>query len=256
VLPEAAPTVTAAGDILLGTDPSAPPAPPIDDQGQRYSADDMNRARTQEKEKLYPQMQQLREEMSQLRQERDTRVAEEAAAAQAKTEAAAQAEKDKLARDTDVRSLLEVKEREWTERLEAERKAREDALTLLAKEQERAELAAYRQRAVAASSDNIMPELADMVQGGSVEEIDASIASLAERSARILESAQAAMGAQRQAQLGTRVTSPLVGGLEKEPGDRPITADDIKNMSMGEYEKYRSRLLGAAANSRGRGIFG
>jgi hypothetical protein len=90
-----------------------------------------------------------------------------------------------------VRTLLESKEREWAERLEAERLEREKAFALLEHERQFQDLMAYRQQRMAEEQDSIIPELLDLITGESPEEIEASIAGLKERSSRI-ESAQSA----------------------------------------------------------------
>jgi len=80
-----------------------------------YTDEDLKRVREQEKSKLYPQIDSLKEEINLLKKEREDRLAEvnrmaEEKAAEAK--AAAEA-------DMDVRSLLEQKEKEWADKFTA-----------------------------------------------------------------------------------------------------------------------------------------
>ena len=219
---------------------------------EAYSADDISRAREQEKQKLYPQLERLKDEVSQLRKEREQREEEEARMrADAEAEAKRRAEEE-----MDVRSLLQQKEMEFTQQLEAERIERERAFALLDQERQFQEVQAYRQQRLESERDNIIPELVDLIDGASPEDIEASIESLKERSARILESAQQAMTSARRDMAGSRVTAPAAGPLDTDTENRSFSPEDIRNMSVSDYQKYRERLLGNAASSRGRGLFG
>jgi hypothetical protein len=219
---------------------------------ESYSADDMAKAREQEKQKLYPTVEKLKEERDQLRKERDERDTADIAQ---KTEAAAEAKKRAEA-EMDVRSLLEQKEMEWSQQLDAERMERERAFALLDQERQYQEVQTYRHDRLEAERDNIIPELVDLISGSNSDEIEASIANLKERSERILESAQQAMTSARRDMAGSRVTAPSSGPLDTDTGNQSFTPEDIRNMSISDYQKYRERLLGTAASSRGRGLFG
>jgi len=217
-----------------------------------FTAEDVSKAREQEKQKLYPQLERLKDEVSNLRKERDDREADEARAkAQADADAKRRAEED-----MDVRSLLAQKEQEWGQQLEAERTERERAIALLDQERQYQELQAWKVARVETERDNIMPELLDLVNGSSPDEIENSITSLRDRTARILDSAQQAMSSARRDMAGTRITTPAAGPLDTN-SERQFTPDDISKMSMSDYQKYRERLIGAgASSSRGRGLFG
>jgi hypothetical protein len=217
-----------------------------------FTAEDIARVREQEKSKVYPQLERMKEEISALKREKEQRDAEEAAAA---AEAEAQARR-KAEEEMEVRDLLSKKEQEFTAQLEAERLERERAFALLETEKRFQELQSYRQQRVEQERDAIIPELLDLVDGSSLEEIDASINSLRERSERILESAQQAMQSARRDMAGSRVTAPAAGPLDTDPDNRMYTPDDIRGMSMADYMKNRQRLLGESASSRGRGLFG
>lgn len=213
--------------------------------------DAVEKAREQEKSKLYPQIESLKEELAALRREKDEREAEEA-----RLRAEAEAEAKRLREEEmDVRELLRSKEQEWSERLEQERLERERAIALLDQERHYQELMAYRQQRLEAERDNIMPELIDLVDGGSAEEIEASINSLKDRTSRILESAQQAMTSARRDMAGTRITDPAAGPLDTNT-ERQFSPEDISNMSMSEYQKYRASLLGSNASGGNRGLFG
>lgn len=228
---------------------------PVKDQAlvdKAYSEEDLKRVREQEKSKLYPQIDSLKEELNLLKKEREERIAEAAArAAEAEAEA-----KKKAEAEMDVRQLLESKEQEWAQKLEAERLERERAFTLLERERQYAELTEYRTRRLEDERDNIMPELVDLISGNTPEEIEQSITGLRERSARILESAQSAMQNARKEMTGSRVTAPPSGPMDTNMEQNSFTAEQIAAMSVTEYAKYRGKLLGKSAMDRGKGIFG
>jgi hypothetical protein len=235
--------------------PTAPLVTPVKDQAltdKAYSEDDLKKVREQEKSKLYPQIDSLKEELNLLKKEREERIAEAAArAAEAEAEA-----KKKAESEMDVRQLLEAKEQEWAQKLEAERGERERAFTLLERERQYAELSEYRTRRLEDERDNIMPELVDLISGNTPDEIEQSITGLRERSSRILESAQSAMQNARKEMTGSRVTAPPSGPMDTNMEQNSFTAEQIAAMSVTEYAKYRGKLLGKSASDRGKGIFG
>lgn len=221
-------------------------------QVKTYSEEDLHKVREQEKSKLYPQIESLKEELNSLKQDRESRLEEEARLrAEAEAEAKRRAEEE-----MDVRELLSAKEQEWAERLETERKERETAFALLERERQFNEIQNYRNARLEEERENIMPELLDLISGNTPEEIEESIAGLKVRSSRILESAQQAMSSARREMTGSRVTSPPSGPLDTNSEQQTFTAEQIAAMSVSEYAKYRGKLLGQAASDRGKGLFG
>ncbi len=217
-----------------------------------YTDEDLKRVREQEKSKLYPQIDSLKEELALIKKREEERLAE---AEKVRLEAEAEAKK-KAEAEMDLRQLLETKEKEWKESLEAERLEREKAFLLLERERQYAELTEYRSRRLEEERDNIMPELVDLISGNNPEEIEQSIAGLRERSSRILESAQSAMQNARKEMTGSRVTAPASGPMDTNTENNQLTAEQIAAMSVTEYAKYRGKLLGKAASDRNKGIFG
>jgi hypothetical protein len=55
---------------------------------------------------------------------------------------------------------------------------------------------------------------------------------------------------------GSRVTAPPTGPMDTNLEQNQLTAEQISAMSVTEYAKHRSKLLGKAANDRNKGIFG
>lgn len=236
---------------VQGTAPAAQQVPPASNfvEQKGYTEVDLQRVREQEKSKLYPQIDSLKEEINLLKKDREAQLAEANRIAAEKEEEA----RKKAEAEMDVRQLLEQKENEWKSQLEEIRQenARKDAL--LERERQYSELTAYRNQRIKEEENNIMPELLDMVSGNSADEIEQSIAGLKERSSKILESAQAAIQQQRRDMKGTSTTLPPT--MENNSGQQSFTADQIAAMSVTEYAKYRDNLL-PNANARNKGIFG
>lgn len=221
-------------------------------------AEAIQKARAQEKAKLYPQMEKLQEELASLKKERDERQAKEAErkAQRAAREAEAAAERRKQEEsELEVRDLLAKKEQEFQQQLAAERAEREKAFALLEREREFQELNSYRQSRLEAERENIVPELIDLVSGNTKDELEASIADLKARSAKLLESVAQVAQQTRKDMQGARITVPASGPLDNDSDSRSYTPDSISNMSMADYAKNRAKLLGNT-NTRGQGLFG
>lgn len=221
-----------------------------------YTEDDLAKVRSQEKDKLYPVIEQLKEEVSSLRKEKEDRAARLAAEEAEKEAATAAKEKEEREAELEVRDLLKVKEQEWQEQLERERQERERAFALLEQERSFADLQNYRNQRLEQERENVIPELLDLLTGNSREEIDASLEGLKERSAKILESAQQAMQATRRDMAGTRATLPPAGPLENNSSQRQFTAQEIASMSVQEYAQYREKLLSEKARGVTQGLLG
>ncbi|CAB4137929.1 hypothetical protein UFOVP325_148 [uncultured Caudovirales phage] len=218
----------------------------------------IQKARAQEKAKLYPQMEKLQEELSLLRskeQEREAKDAERKAARAARDAEAAAEKKKQEEAELEVRDLLAKKEQEWKTQLESERLEREKAFALLEREREFQELQQYRSQRLEAERESIIPELIDMIAGNSKDEIEQSIFKLKEKSAQIFDSVSAAAQQSRKEMSGTRITAPASGPLDNDSEQRSYTPDNISNMSMADYAKNRAKLLGNT-NNRGQGLFG
>ena len=224
-----------------------------------YTADDIAKAREQEKAKLYPQLEKMKEELASLKREREetaareaerqTRIAEEESRA-------AQLKKEQEENELSFKDLLKKKEQEFQSQLENERLERERAIALLDQERKFQELMNYRQSRLEQERENIIPELIDLIEGDTQDAIEQSISTLKEKSARILDSAQQAMQSARAQMAGPRITAPASGPLDTNSDTQSLTPDSIREMSLADYAKQRAKLLGNAANNRGQGLFG
>lgn len=223
-----------------------------------FTAEDIAKARQQEKAKVYGTVEKLQEELAALKQREAEREAKEAErkAARAAREAEAAAEKKKQEEaELEVRDLLAKKEKEFQAQLEQERAARESAFALLEREREFQELQQYRVDRINSERENIIPELIDMVSGNSKDEIEQSILRLKEKSAQIFDSVAQASQQTRKEMVGARITAPASGPLDNDSAQASFTPEAIANMSQAEYAKHRAKLLNNP-NNRGQGLFG
>jgi hypothetical protein len=223
-----------------------------------YTADDIAKAREQEKAKLYPQMEKMKEELAAAKARAEDAAAKEAERENLRASLEKEAEvkrKQEEEEQMSFKELLAKKEQEFSSQLENERLERERAFALLEQERRFQELMNYRQNRLEQERDNIVPELIDLIQGNTPDEVESSIATLKEKSSSILQSAQAAMQSAKQQMAGTRITAPASGPLDNDSSQQSLTPDSIRDLSMAEYAKQRAKLLGTAASNRGQGLF-
>jgi hypothetical protein len=225
----------------------------------QFSADDIAKARAQEKAKLYPQVEKLQDELAILKKEREERErleGERAAQRQAREAERAALKKAQQEEEMSFKDLLKTKEQEFAAQLEQERLEREKAFALLDREREFQELQQYRQARLEQERDNIIPELIDLISGNNKDEIEQSIAGLKDRSSRIFDSVAQVQQQSRKDMVGTRATLPASGPLDNDSAQTQFSPEAIANMSAAEYMKHRDKLLGTAGNNRGQGLFG
>lgn len=239
------------------TVPSTNPAPPT-----TFTQADLERVRQQEKDKLYKELEGLRKaaealptvtaELETLRQEREARAAAEAAAKEkAEAETKARTESEMSAKE-----LLEARQAEWQAKLDAIQKEREAERAAMEKEKEFSALRDYTQARVAQEQKHIAPELLDLVDGNTPEEIDASIERLKAKSAAIAEKVR---GTQQQMASQQRGVSPAgfstTGPMDMLPSTDTYSAEDIRKMGVREYaEKIRGKFM--TGDARNRGLYG
>jgi len=232
------------GVVVNVPPPAAPPATPMSaEQFEAMLNAERERVRKEEKDKLYPQIQTLNEQLQVLSREREERLA---AQQQAEQEAAELA-KQKAEEEMTARDLLRQYQTESEQRFNELLAERDRERALREKEGEFARVAEYRFRRLAEESDTIAPQLADYVGGASEEEIDRSIALAQQKTAAILAEVQQAQVGQRRSVAPPVSGMPpvdMTGGGEQQ---RALSADDIRNMSVDEYAQLRPQLLGAAS---------
>ena len=230
----------------------------VSNTAAKYTADDLAKARQQEKSKVYGTLEKTQEELASVKKILEEQQAANAArnARRAEREATLAEEKKKQEEsEMDFKELLSTKEKEWQSKLEAEKLEREKAFALLDRERQFQELSAYRQQRLESERESIIPELIDLISGNDKNEIEASIAGLKDRSAKIFESVAAASQLSRKEMVGTRITVPASGPLDNDSAQANLSPDSITNMSMADYAKNRAKLLGSTNNRGGQGLF-
>lgn len=224
-----------------------------------FSEDDLAKARAQEKAKVYPQLEKLQQELAEQKKlAADLAAKEEAREAERVAKAAERAAKKKQEEESELsfKELLSKKEQEFQAQLEAERLEREKAFALLDRERQFQELMSYRSQRIEEERDTIVPQLIDLVNGNTQDEIEQSIATLKDKSAGIMQDVQQATASAKQQMVGARITAPASGPLDNDSEQNSYTPDSIRDMSLADYAKQRAKLLGSAASNRGQGLFG
>ena len=216
---------------------------------QAFTAEDVERIRQEERARYSTEQaraDQLENELAQYRKTEEDRQA-----AQAKVEReTAKAAKKKEEEEMELRDLITRKDQEWQEKLDEERKQRENALAILEQERRHASLQTYLAQRMADEGDKIVPILRDLVAGNSTEEIDASIAMLVEISEHMKNDSVAAVRNINAGRPMAGVTAPPVGPMESSQASRTLTAGEIKDLTPEEYAQDREALLRAASESR------
>lgn len=250
------------GSVTVAVPPEQPPAPANkgwdDEEFLKSPAVTalLEQVRKQEKDKLYPQLSTLKEQVESLTASKQAEI--DAAAEAARK--AAEEEARKRFEESDAKTLIAQKDQEWSQRFEQMQQEREAERAAFEKERQFLELSQYTQSAVqkAIESGEIAPELAPMVTGNNVDEVNASLETVRATSAAIVANMQAAMQ-QAQQVPAPRGVSPTghapVGPMETIGGTRTLSPADIAAMPMHEYAKLRSQL-GVNRESRNVGLFG
>lgn len=234
--------------------------------GERtFSAEDIAKARKEEKDKLYSEITSLKDQWAQaqktLKDIEDQKAQELAAVEQTKREkdAAANAKKEE---EMSAKALLEKKLQEtndtWESRFTQLQTEREQERALLAKEREYNELVEYRNAQLQTNADDIAPQFHNFIVGESREQIDNAIAQAKAATQSIFDEVAAARQQQTSQMRGVAPTGyTALGPLEGSMSQKTYTPADINNMSMAEYAKFRQES-GLAGNdaARSRGLFG
>lgn len=250
--------------ISIPVEKEQAPETPKAQEEQHFSAEDVQKIRQQEKDKMYKRLEDadrrtkaLEEQLSVISAEREQAIKEAEERAKKEAEILRQREMEELSakellskREDEFNQRINQVEQEWSEkfsRLEEERQAQE---ALLEKERYAQQLESYRQRRLNEEQESIIPELRDLIAGNTPEEIENSITVLRERSSAIIESIQQASQPTRVK--GAPVTAPPVGPMDNQEEYQTLSAEDIRNMPMDQYMKMRERLLSATRGPRGR----
>jgi alanyl-tRNA synthetase len=244
--------------ITVPTAPAAPTSTP----DTRFTAADIERARQEEKDKVYGRVddltakfQEAQKEIEALRKAREAEVA----ALEEKQKAAEEAARKKAEDEMSAKELLEKRTQEMQQTMLTFQQEREQERLVFAKEQEFNQLRSYAQNLVqtALSNNEIAPELADYVSGNTREEIDASLALAKSKTDAIVQGIQQAQVQARAAMKGVSATGySTTGPMDTNSGQQSYSVDDLKNMPMHEYAKIRDKLIPATSQGSNRGLYG
>ena len=245
---EQAPPATLPPGVTINVPQAAPPVPTVAD-GEYLTREQalslVEQARREEKDKLYPQMQQFQATVTELQADKEARVA---ADEQARLAAEAHAEEQRLA-DLSALQRLEESQQQTNAEIQRLRDEAERERLLREKETQFAQLETYRYERLQAEQDAIAPQFVDFVQGGSRDAIDASIDRVKAKTAEIVAEVQgASLQNRRQAAPGVTGAPPVDQQGQFNQQQETLSVDDIRGMSMEEYSARRSQLLGAASS--------
>lgn len=260
----------------VGTNPGQPPTPPAGTitipapqappptTERTFTAEDIENARRQERDKLYGRMTEQGEELKTFKQKFEAMEAERQREAEAAAAAKAQADKEaaeaaRVAAEAEMsaKDMIKQERDRWEREFAQMREQQEQERALFEKDRAFNELRAYAQAQATANQDDIAPELLDLIGGNSREEIDASVTRMKEKTSAILQGITEAQ-AQRPALRGTAPTGrPNIGPLDNTSTQRTLTPQQIRDMPFAEYAANREALLAAASNQvRSNGLYG
>ncbi len=252
-----------------------PPAPAVNDPANggsafRFTSDDLERVRAEEKTKLYARLDQessrsksLEEQVSSLLEAQKSRENAEAESLRiVEQERKAREEEELSARDllarreSELSTRLAEVETSFESRLAKFQEERELERAVLEKDRSIAELRSYITRRVSEETDQIAPELRDFISGNTEEEVERSIEVVKAKSEQIASQIQNQMQSVRQQQRGVSPTGYAAGGpVDIDGGQRTYSAADIQAMSAAEYADFRTKI-GMAQQNTNRGLFG
>lgn len=232
-----------------------PPAP-----GQQYfTAEQLEAARQQEKDKLYKQIKKQDDQLKAFQGQVEELMTEKQARDKAAEDALkAQQDADKAAADAKLSAQeLIAKHAQEMEQERARIAAEFDQQkALLAKERDFLELSNYIQRRISeeVNASNVHPAFTDYITGNTKEEVEASITIAKEKTDKIFEGI---VNRPPASPTGVQPTGfGPSGPLDTLTGQqRQMTAEDIAKMSMAEYAAYR-RQVGVDKAGQDRGLFG
>lgn len=246
-------------DVEPGTAPVADPAPQGHDRF--FTQEEVNamieKAREQEKNKLYPtiskadeRVKTMEEELKELNKFRKTAEKQEAD----RLKAIEDAQKAKEEAELSAKEIIAKRDQDFNAKIQQLQEDNERRIALMEQEVKFNQLQAYIQRRVAEEANNIVPELIDFISGNSPEEVESSIEVLKAKSQAIAEAARGAGIRQRAAMPGVAPSSGTTGITPLDtPGDRQYSAQDIKGMNMQEFAALRKKV--GMPNGGGRGLF-
>lgn len=234
--------------------------------GERiFSEADIARARKEEKDKLYTEIESLKNQWSSAQktlQDIQDQKAQELAEVERKQAEKLAAETARKEEEMSAKALLEKKLQEttntWEERFKQLQTERDAEAALRTKEREYNDLVDYRTAQLQANANDIAPQFHNFITGDNKEQIDNAIAQAKVATQSIADEVAQARQQQAAQVRGVAPTGyTALGPLDGAVGQKTYTPEDINNMTMAEYTKFRQES-GLAGNdaARSRGLFG
>lgn len=226
---------------------------------QFFTAEDIERARQQERDKLYGRITRsderfrtLEEEVTSLRQAAQERAAAEQQAREEAAETLRRKQEDELS----ARQLIEQREREWQDRFSKFQQEQEIARVAYEKDKQHLALKNYIERRAREEMANelIGDELIDFINGNNEEEVEASILILRDKTKRILDGIREGQQQARAGMQGVQGTGapPAGGPLDNlsAPSQREMTLEELRAIPPSQWGNYRGQfgLTGSDSN--------
>ena len=212
----------------------------------RWTDEDLEKARQQEKDKLYGRLDEMG---GQLKSIQDERAAEQAERQRLADEAEA-ARRAKEESEMDLRALMEKRDQQFRSELEERDRRYEADRAVFDQERRLVEVTNYRRDRLEQEQEYIIPELREFVTGDSPEAIDSSIEAMKARTEAIVANFTAAQPPPVPFRGAAMASTPPVGPMEQLPSYEQLTPQDIAGMDMDTYKRYREQLLRAASPTR------
>lgn len=240
-------------------DPAKPEGDPATEFVSRAQMEEIlnaerERVRQEEKDKLYPTIEELKASQKTLTDDLEQRRAAETEAQQKA------AEEERLRQEAEMTAMdrLQQTETQWETRFAQMQQERDAERAMLEKERQLGQLTTYTAQRIAEEAGDIAPQFRDYIRGNTPEEIEQSIAMAKQKTAEIVtEFQQAGLNNRRQ------LAPPIAGAPPIDPttmtGEQQtmeLTAAQIRDMSMDEYQQYRQQLLQAGSQRvRDQGVY-
>jgi hypothetical protein len=211
------------------------------EQFDAFIKDQVEQARREEKDKLYPRIDDLTTQMQILTQERDARL-------QAEQEAQQQAaEQERLRQEAEMSSkdLIAQTETNFNRQLQELKDERDREAALRLREQELGRVSDYRHQRLTEEQSTIAPQLVDFVQGFTPEQIDQSIELAKTKTAEIMAEVQGAQLNQRRQAAPPIAGAPAVEMPGNQVTERTLTPQQIRDMPIEDYVANRQQILAA-----------
>lgn len=234
--------------------------------GERtFSEADIQAARKQEKDKLYGEISSLKDQFAssqKLLQDLQSQRQEELDRIERERLDKESLKKAKKEEEMSAKALLEAKLKEtnetWEARFQQLQSERENERALIAKERAYNELVDYKTSQLNANANEIAPQFHNFITGETKEQIDNAIAQAKIATQSIADEVAAARQQQMSQMRGVSATGyTALGPMDGAIGQKQYSPQDIANMSMSEYAKFRQESgMAARTTANDRGILG